>query len=163
MNLNELLAALSDLDNAAEISVDPLVIVGEIADKVDAIKKVMDRLNCEAERLAQEAAQIDKASSQIYKNALALEEWIKFSMQGQGFTKLPGNTWNIQLKRTAPTVVTKQQPTAEIAVKYPDIVRRSVTWTWDKKKIKEAIESGQTFEYGHLQEGTSLSFPVRKE
>ncbi len=165
MNLNELLAALTDLDNAAEISVEPDIIEAELAElstKVDSIKKVLDRLNFEAERLAQEAEKIEKAAAQVTKNADALEDWVKFSMKTHGFTKLPGNTWNLQLKRTAPKVITKQEPTAEIAVKYPGIVLRDVKWRWDKKKIKEAIESGQLFEYGHLQEGMSLSFPPRK-
>lgn len=162
MNLMELLAALSDLDDAAEIEIDPAEIVGDIADKVDAIKKVLDRLEMEATRLSVLSDMIKQSAQHVDRNRKRLEEWVRFSMRSQGFERVPGNLFTAQLKRTAPKLVVDQEPTAVIAFAMPDFVRRAVSYTWRKDDIKKAMANGVKFEYGRLQESHSLSFPVRK-
>jgi hypothetical protein len=161
--LETILARLSDLDNAqVDVEFDPAEVVGELAQKVDAIKTVIDRLEKESERLDEAATSFAMASSAVKNNAKRLRNYVQYSMQSHGFEKLPGTLWRMQLQNSAPALKTTKDPDAENAVYMPEFVRRKVIYSWDKDAIKESLAKGASFEYGSLVESKQLRFYVQK-
>ncbi len=163
MNLVLLLAALSDLDEAANpIEFDPAHVIGDIREKVDAIHTVMGRLKLEAARLADAAELFKQASKGVEKNLDRLEGYVLFAMKSQGFEKLPGVHWRAQIQATTPSIVATRDATADDLLDHPAFVRRKVEYSWDKKALKEHLANGGKFEYIKLQEGQTVRFYVNK-
>lgn len=139
MTLDELLVCLNDLDLAAECDIDPTEVVGILADKVDAIKTVLDRLEGESERLAEESRSFKKAADQVARNRESLRTYVAFSMARAGFEKLPGKLFRINLVRSESTQVARPAMPEDYAT-YPEFVRKSISYAWDKAALKDAPE-----------------------
>lgn len=162
LTLAQLLATLSDLDEAAEVSFDPTTVVGDLKDKVDAIYTVMDRLEHETARLGSIAAEFQLAARRVNQNRERLKEYVRFAMRTNGYEKLPGNRWRLQLQNTAPALVCEREATADDAMAMSAFVTRKVEYKWDKNAIKEHLANGGTFAHGRLMEGQTVRFYVNK-
>lgn len=162
MTLDDLLSQLSILDMAGDVDFDPTQVVGDLREKVDAIRTVLARLKNEHERLLHDAQELLDSARAVKNNSERLKEYVRYSMETHGFEKIPGNLWCLQLQRAAPALETTAEANADMAVKFPDLVKRTVIYAWDKKAIKDAMAKGVNFEYGYLRESKSIQFPVRK-
>lgn len=161
MTLQELLLALGDLDNAQNVEIDPQTIVEDLKDKVDAIYTVVERLQGESARLAVNADRFKTASKQIEKQAERLKDYVAWNMEQQGFEKLPGINWKIQLQKSV-EVKAEREPVAEDALEFPDLVRRKISYSWDKTAIKEYWKKGGIFIYAHTVLNKSCRFYINK-
>ncbi len=158
MNLAELLAALSDLDEAASVEFDPAQIVGDLKDKVDAIHAVLGRLDSESDRLSGIASQFTKASNSVANNRKRLEAYLLRQMQENGFEKLPGTIWRAQLQKKPPALIVEREANAEDAVQLPALVVRTISYRWDKGAVKELLSAGGEFKYGKIQQDKTVRF-----
>lgn len=161
--LADLLLALNDLDQAPSISFDPKELTDDLADKVDAIKTVMDRLEKEAERLDAEAGRFLKASAGCRANAGRLEEYVRWTMEQLNFERLPGRLYSLRLQKSGKAFKPDRQPTAEDMVAMPHLVRRSTSYAWEANEIKATLQNGGIFPYGRLVDGKKqIKFDIRK-
>lgn len=163
MTLTELLAALSNLDEAPAVEFDPTQIVGDLKDKVDAIKKVLVRLELEHGRLLGLQCEIGKAAGQVGRNIDRLEDYLAFAMRSQGFDKLPGTMWRVQFQNSAPALEVERDATADDLIETPALVSRTVKYAWKKDEIKSYIAAGNTFQHGKIVQGQHLRFYINKE
>ncbi len=163
MTLEEILARLSDLDNAqVNVEFDPENIAGELNEKVDAIKIVLDRLQGESARLRVCAEEFARAAKTVENNAERLKEYVLYAMQQNGFEKLPGKLWRLQVQKAAPALVTEYSPTAETMLEMPSFVERKVGYSWNKEQIKEHLKAGGEFRYGSLRDSYYVRSYVNK-
>ncbi len=162
MILTELLAALSDLDNAAGFDFDPASVVGDVRDKVDAIKTVLGRLKMEAERLDEIGRDIRRAADQVERNHQRLEEYLLTSMRGEGFDKLPGNLWRVQIQKKPPALLVERLPTADDVLAMPELVERKIEYRWRKDDIKKFLTEGGEFPFGRIVQGEKVQFYINK-
>ncbi len=163
MNLTELLAALSNLDEAGEVEFDPQQVVGELKDKVDAIHKVLGRLKAEQNRLMEEAEKIAAAGRDMQRQHFRLTEYLAFAMRSQGFDKLPGQMWRVQFQKSAPSVQIDREPAPDDFIANPAFVNRTVRYSWIKDEIKAYIARGNEFPDAKIVQGQYLKFYVNKE
>ncbi len=162
MNLTDLLAALSNLDDAPHVEFDPAQVVGDVREKVDAIHKVLGRLAAERDRLREDADELAKASSQVERSRQRLFEYLQFSMLAQGFEKLPGNTWRVQFQKSTPALELEREANVDDFIATAALVRRTVTYAWNKDKVKELIAAGESFPHGRIVQGQHLRFYPNK-
>lgn len=160
--LDDILRSLSDLDAAPAVEFDPTEVVGDLKDKVDAIYKVMGRLKSEAARLDEIAEQFLMASKACEKNADRLKEYVIFTMRKHGFDKLPGKEFRVQMQKTTPSVEVEREAGPEDQLAFPHLVVRKTTYAWEKKKLREWIESGGSFEYGRVVQGNTVRFYINR-
>ncbi len=161
MTLEELLLALTE---SAEINPDDSPkLLAEIADKIDAIKIYWDKLGVEAELFSDYAAEHTATARAIYNRIDRERERVKWIMEQQDFSKLPGRQWRLQIMPRADKLETTQNPTPEIARDEPRFVRRKVSYEWDKEAIKSAIADGCVFGYGKVVKVSSPQFFPNKE
>ncbi len=161
MTLEEYLAALSSLDDAPAL-MPPGELLGSVADKVDKIKTVVDRLEMEASRLDDYADKFKAASRACAAHAERLQEHVLHTMTTHGFEKLPGNAWRMQVQ-AAPVAVVESRPAgAEDMITAPDLVRRTVSYAWNKDAIKQKLLANEKIEGMSLRESKYVRFYVNK-
>lgn len=165
MTLTEILEKLSNLDNAGDeiVPEDAAQVTGDLADKVDAIRAVYDRLGSESERLRSVAAELTRAAQGVDRNAERLFSYVLFAMRAQGFEKLPGRIFRVQIQKAAPRLEIDRQPSAgDFLSLGENVVNRTVSYAWRTDAIKKQIAEGGTFEHGRLKQGEYLRFYVNK-
>lgn len=162
--LAEILSILGNLDLVSETSIEikPEEILGDLKDKVDAIYTVLERLEREADRLDSIAEDFKLAARRVKENRERLKEYVRFTMTAQGFEKLPGNHWRLQLQKTAPSLAVEREATADDLLANPNLVKRTVSYAWDKNAVKEHIAAGGSFGCGKLVEGKTVRFYINR-
>lgn len=163
LSLDELLLALSSLDDAATLEFDPAQIVGDLKGKVDAIHTVIGRLDAEQDRLAGIASQFSKAAAGVYNNARRLEAYLLASMQKHNYEKLPGELFRVQVQSGADALDVERNPSADDYVKDPDLVTRKVSYAWNKDKAKEKLLAGESLPDMKLKPVKYLRWYVQKK
>jgi hypothetical protein len=158
--LRDLLQKLDALDNDLSAEIDPAELVGEIRDKVDAIKHVLDRMDNFAEFLKSRIEPLAKARSSVTKNIKRLEEYVKFHMQEQHLERLPGEEFYIRLIQRAERLVFSLPPGPDEALRYFDYVKIQRIYSWDEEKIHNDILSGvlKDFPYAKFQGSNYIRF-----
>ena len=163
--LSELLAHLSNLDNAAE-PIDPEIFKNlrdEIAGKIDAIKTVLDRLQAEAARLEKAAAEFKMAAATVTANLDRLKSYTLWAMQQADVEKLPGEYWSIS-RRTSPVSVEVDREATDIeATLYPNLIKTKVSHSWNREELKRLLQTGaEEINFARLKQGQYVQFVVRK-
>lgn len=165
MNLTEILNKLADLDDASEeiVPEDAAQIVGDLADKIDAIRVTIRRLEGEEMRLCKDAQEILAAASQVRRNCARLESYLLFAMRAQGYQKLPGKIFRAQIQKSAPALkIDREAGAGDMLLFGENMVKRDVTYAWRKDPIKKLIADGGKFEHGRLVQGEYVKFYVSK-
>ncbi len=163
LTLDQLLSLLSNLDQDQAIEFEPDQVIGDLREKVDAIRTVQQRLRMEEERLRENAAELTRAAQAVKSNRERLDSYVVYAMQSNGFDKVPGKYWRMQKQRTAPSVITDHEPGPDDALRFGEFVERQVTYKWNKPLIKGALESGSPLDFAALKENTTVRFYALKE
>lgn len=138
--LRELTAALASADeDLAFGDFDPEQVVGEIKEKVDAIKAVLDRMEVVSGWLDEQAKPLLKQARTLGKNAERLHKYVAEQMRANGFDSLPGNVWKVRLKENQPSLIVEREPTALDFQKWPNLVKMQRYYEWDNAALKQFI------------------------
>lgn len=148
--------AIDDLDRAKEL-------LAAIYSRVDEIKEYSDRLYFEAERVSSYAKEFSSGARASKNRADSIYDRLHWCMKQAAFTDLPGIKWRAHVQKGADVLVLDQAPTAEIALKYPGLVKRETSYSWDTPAVEKHLAAALPFEYGRLRENSFVRFYVRKE
>jgi len=140
----ELLHALSSFGLAmTPVKLDPEKLVGDLRDKVDSIKYVLDRLESEEQLCREQAKPWNKAATALKKNYDSLKTYVEYWMRREGFEELPGNTRRAFLKNNAARLeMLKPAPDVFDYQRYPDYVKPVRGYVWNADKIEADLKSG---------------------
>lgn len=163
-SLNELTNILSMIDDdlaPEEFEVEE--IVGEIRDKVDAIKWRIDSWLAHAEAIQKEW--IDPLTTRkraLEGKAQRLKEYCAWVMAKDQLTALPGHAFSLQLRQST-AVETETAPGPKEAMELPAFCKSRVTYQWDKSAIAEALKSGKELPFAKLKVNKHVLFTTKKE
>lgn len=166
MSLNDILACL-DLHDSKVVprTAEELQTLGRLLlRKVDAYKFNRDQLEGEADRFEGYAEVHLKESHTFRKKVKALDDRMIWAMDRNGFEKLPGEQWRVDLVIGNPLEVTRE-PDEKLAQEMPDFVRvtTKTSYGWKKVELKAAIGAGFHFPYGKIGRTTSPNFHTNKK
>jgi hypothetical protein len=158
---NDLLTQLSALDNGldetAEINYEQ--VFGDIKDKVDAIKLILDKWDGEAENLTENWLKPIKAKiSALELKREKLKEYVKFCMEHEDISALNGHAFRLQIQKSPKKIIYKFVPDAQTFQAFPYFVQVSAVYQFDKDKIKNAIKEGMTLPFVDVEEGSHIRF-----
>ncbi len=140
MSLEALLTTIQAFDDGMVANIDPAQVVGELKDKVDAIKSVLDRLKFQAQWCAQQAEPFVKAGQACKNNMERLREYVTFVMKTKEFTELPGNAFKVVMHDNQPSLeIMKTECDAIDFMQYPAYVEQIRRYEWNKEAIKTAL------------------------
>ncbi len=140
MSLEALLTTIQAFDDGMMTDIDPAQIVGDLKDKVDAIKSVLDRLKFQALWCAQQAEPFVKAGQACKNNMERLREYVTFVMKTKEFEELPGNAFKVVMHDNQPSLeIIKIECDATDFQKYPTYVNQVRRYEWNKEAIKTAL------------------------
>ncbi len=144
VRLIDLLRLMTDFDNAVAQDFNPEEIVGDLRDKVDDIKHVLDRLEGQERWCRDRAAPFQKAAQAIARNRERLKNYVVWAMQQEHFQAVPGNEWKARLQdNPASLEMLQPEPTALDYRDYPDYVEPIRRYEWKTSAIKEALAAGK--------------------
>lgn len=167
--LGALLARLAAVDELLEADVDPAELVGDVRDKVDAIKGYLDRLSALDAYLDTQIRPLDQAQEACRRNATRLKTYVRDQMVENKFEKLPGDVWRAQLQSNGgvePLVIAegRLEPTPQDFTQFPGLVKMVRYYEWDMAKVRAFLEGGETLPFAKLTErGKQVRFYVNKD
>jgi hypothetical protein len=130
--------------------------------KVDGCVQYRDRLADEAARAKEYAKRFADLAKQIENRSAKFEGYLQVTLETNNFEKLKGDAFYIELKKNPPSVVTSREPSAEDSFNLAGYVSSSVKYSWNKKAIKAAIESGSALDFAELVNKQSLKVGINK-
>lgn len=166
MNKSESLWSLQDrlLELEDEInSTDELeILLGDIAQKVDNIKFVIDTFEIEAERFKKYKEQMAQRQKSLENVAERLKGYVIRCLESHGTSFERGSLWNARIRENK-RIETLKEPDAmtamELIPKFSGIIKTS--YVWDKTNLKKILESDHDMvldDYVKITTSKSLSF-----
>jgi chaperonin cofactor prefoldin len=151
---------------AADDELDTLkadTLVTDIANKIDAIKHVTEKLENYIEFLEHQIEPLDQARKSAKNNLAALKASLTASLQNHGVDEFPGVVWRLSLQDSPAAVeYSRAIPTSHDFLSYPEKVERRVTYSWKTDEIKQALKDGNEFEFAKLKHGKHVRFYLKK-
>ena len=149
-----------DSDLAPE-EFDPAAVVGDLRDKVDAIKWRLDQWEQESEALEGWIRMLQARKVAIDGKNKKLKEYVAYEMSQKGFETLPGHMVRIDLQeRTAVSTHTQADATAYLS--HPEFVRQKTVYEWDKVALQEALKSGIQLSFAYIESRKFVRFYTKK-
>jgi len=131
---------------------DPAVLIGDIKDKVDAIKWKLNHWEYRAKMIKEEfIAPLQAKAESLKKKHERLTKYVFDEMQRMGVEKIPGNAFRIQIQNSQKVFVEKEPADAKMYLNYQDLVIQETTYKWRKDEIKSLIEEGHFFTFAELR------------
>lgn len=165
-SLGEILDQLKQLDSdMPPEEFDPAQVIGDLKDKVDAIKWRLDSWETEAEMIQHKWIKpLQERIKSIQGKHEKLRRYIKDQMIAQGFEKLPGNMFTASIRKNPPSLKFTQEPTADMLLDYPSLVdmQQTVAYVYLKDEIKAALKAGQQLPFARLEQGQRVDFVAKK-
>lgn len=156
-----MLEQLKNIDDDLPVAeFDPAKLVGEIKDKIDAIKWRLDNWAAAAQMIEDKyltplGARVDA----IWAKHERLREYVKEQMLANDCQKLPGKMFRCQLNPSKTSLEIKGDPKVWSAD--PHVISEMV-YKWDRDKIAEDLALGMPMPFeAKLKEGKSLNFYVQ--
>lgn len=164
MTLKELVEVL-DRSESEEVDISLIQeVIKALPTKVDGCAQYLDSLDDEIARAKDYSKKFSDLAKQIEARKERFEGYLKHSIEANNFEKLTGDAFQLSIKKNPPSVITKREADAADSLNYPDFVTSKVTFAWDKKALKEGIESGNKVatELAELVQKTSLKVGIKK-
>ena len=164
-SLHDLLEKLGHIDDdLPPEEFDPAQVVGDIKDKVDAIKWRIDSWLTEAENIEQNWIKPlkDKKES-LTKKADRLRQYMQTEMIQNGYEKLPGNMFSARLQKSSPAVDVAEEAGPHHLIAYPEFVVQQINYRWNKEAIKEKLDQGAELSFAKLRNSRHLRFYTNKK
>jgi len=151
---------------AADDELDTLktdMLVTDIADKIDAIKHVTEKLENYIEFLENKIEPLEKAKRSAKNNLATLKGSLTASLQDHGVDEFPGNVWRLALQDSPAAIeYVRPIPTREDFKSHPEKVEMRVVYSWKTDEIKKALKDGNEFEFAKLKQGKHVRFYLKK-
>lgn len=163
-SLRDILENLKAIDDdLSPEDFDPAAVVGDLKDKVDAIKWRIDSWNSQAKQI-QECwiDQLAKKKISLERKAEKLESYVLEQMLLNGFEKLPGHMMEVTVRKNNPAVEISLDAGPETYLQYDNLVIQKTIYQWDKKKVKELLESGTELNFARITRGNRVAFTPKK-
>lgn len=158
-NLSEILSKLRTIDDdLAPEDFDPAALVGDLRDKVDAIKWRIDTWEAAAAKTQDWIDLLEARKKSLNGKVERLESYVKIEMIKNEFESLPGHVLKLKLQNNAPKVVVDAEANAQNFIAYPEIVKQKVTYDWDKKTMLQAMKEGHQYPFAKLEVGKQIRF-----
>jgi hypothetical protein len=164
MTLREMVEVL-DRSESEEVDLGLIQeVIKALPTKVDGCAQYLDSLDDEIARAKDYAKKFSELAKQIEARKERFEGYLKHSIESNGFEKLTGDAFQMTIKKNPPSVITKREADAADSLNYPNLVTTKMTFAWDKKALKEGIESGDKVALGlaELVQKTSLKVGIKK-
>lgn len=156
-SLFKLLSVLNSGQDAVTAEIDFDEIVKDLAGHVDSYHTIEKRLKLEEAWLDSEIKELTKKRKTLRNNIRNFKARIKDAMLYHEFTKVPGDRWKLQLiKKKAVQILNFADE--QLWKEYPDLISRRVSYTWDKKKIKEEFSEGRQISHVPVVTGWDARF-----
>ena len=132
--------------------------------KVDGCAQYLDSLDDEITRAKDYSKKFSELAKQIEARKERFEGYLKHSIESNNFEKLTGDAFQMAIKKNPASVVVKRDVDAIDSLNYPGFVVSKITYSWDKKALKEGIEAGDKVatELAELVQKTSLKVGIKK-
>jgi hypothetical protein len=145
---------------------DPEKLIGDVKDKVDAIKYRLDSWQAEVEQIKSHwinplLARIKSIEGKHEK----LKAYVKMQMDASGFDKLPGHMFTATIKKNPPSVkYLVPHVTEDIALDFSNYidVEQRIEYSWRKDLIKEHLKAGEILPFARIEQGTRVDFVAKK-
>ncbi len=159
-SLGQMLEALRDLDNDMLPEMfDPAAIIGDIREKVDAIKWRLDKWKHEAEMIDEDYIQPLRAKREsILQKHRKLVDYVNSEMVRLEVEKIPGNMFRVQLQASPKSLIVKEPADAKMFLNYSEYVLQKTTYDWNKEALREALDAGESLTFAELKEGKYIRF-----
>jgi len=161
---------LGELTNVLQMIDDDLLpsdfeveeLVGDIRDKVDAIKWRIDSWVAHAEAIERDWLEpLTARKKALLGKAEKLKEYCAFIMQRDQCEKLPGSAFALSLRKST-SVECEASPTPEDAIERPIYCKTRVAYQWDKTAIAAALKAGKELPFAKLKSSTYVTFTTNK-
>lgn len=158
--LRDLLDKLAQIDDEMlPEDFDPAQIVGDVKDKIDAIKWRIDQWNTQADNIDENWIKPLKAQQEsLRKKAERLKDYLYSQMSQHGYDKLPGKMFRAALQKASPSVDISEEAGPSHMLAYPEFVVQDVSYRWDRKTIKERLQNGTELSFARLRQTRFLKF-----
>jgi hypothetical protein len=164
MTLKELVEVL-DRSESEEVDLNLIqAVLKALPTKVDGCAQYLDSLDDEITRAKDYAKKFSDLAKQIEARKERFEGYLKHSIESNGFEKLTGDAFQMTIKKNPASVIARREADAADSLNYPNLVTTKMTFAWDKKALKEGIESGDKVALGlaDLVHKTSLKVGIKK-
>lgn len=159
-SLGQMLELLRDLDDdMLPEEFDPAQLIGDVREKVDAIKWKMNDWEYKAKMIEEEYLKplLSKVRALLGKRD-RLKEYVTHEMLKLGVEKIPGNMFRVQLQDSPKSVKVRIPADASMYLNYPEIVKQDTSYKWDRDAIKACIEAGTTFTFAEIKQSKHIRF-----
>ena len=133
-------------------------VLGDIRNKVDNIKQIIDMMYDEATRFKRYELEMKKKVSVATRAAERLEGYVLRSLEAHNTTFELGNLWTAKI-REGRYVNTTRDPEPLDVLLHPNLVK--TVYSWDKRAVKDALIE-QPLDFASMEKSKSLTFTVRK-
>lgn len=139
-------------------------LLGELGEKVDSYKKLIEFCEAEASIAEVDLQRFQKRKRGYLAMAKATEERLVFVMQEKSYERLPGKECAAVLRRnTQPKLILKAEATKETFLAFRDYMK--LDYSFDNKTLKKAVEDGDeaALQLASLEYGFHVQFePVQR-
>lgn len=159
-SLKVLLDKLAPIDEfLPEEDFDPSIVVGDIKDKIDAIKYRMDEWEAREKMLRATLLKLVQQRIKSLKGKRErLKEYVKKQMTEHGFNKLPGLIHRAQISDSKGKLITDFEPLFQHYQAYPKYVKQVVTYEWINSAIRDDLDAGVKLPFARIEPGKTLNF-----
>jgi hypothetical protein len=139
-------------------------VIKALPSKVDGCAQYLDSLDDEITRAKDYSKKFSELAKQIEARKERFEDYLKHSIESNNFEKLTGEAFQMTIKKNPACVITRREADAVDSLNYPNLVTTKITFAWDKKALKDGIESGDKVALGlaELVQKTSLKVGIKK-
>lgn len=159
-SLGRMLELLRDLDeDMLSEDFDPAKLIGDIRDKVDAIKWKLNDWEYRALMIEEEfVLPLQVKIKAILGKRERLKNYVTSEMKRLEVEKIPGNMFKVQLQNSPRSVELKADADERMYLNYPEFVLQETTYKWDKENLKSHLEAGESFTFAELKQGKHIRF-----
>ena len=133
-------------------------VLGDIRNKVDNIKQIIDMMYDEAARFKRYEADMKKKGATATRAAERLEGYVLRSLEAHNTTFELGNLWTAKIREGRYVNTTRDPETLDVLL-HPKLIK--TVYSWDKRAVKDALIE-QPLDFASIEKSKSLTFTVRK-
>lgn len=162
ISMDELWDNLESLDaDEYEDDFDPEKVVGDIKDKIDAIRYQILKWEKQADLIEEEMVKpFQKRVQSLRNKAEGLTNYVKSQMAAKGYDKLPGKVFCAAFQKSKPSLSVAYEADDSAYESYPEFVVRETTTRWDRKKLAEYLNQGNKLSFATLKPARSFRFRI---
>jgi len=164
MRLLDLVTILTAVDEGTySLTPEQHALLGQVLrSKVDNCSHFVDEIEDRVKRHREYAKQHAEAARTLERQLAGFLEYISFTMRSGGFEKLPGTEFQISLRKSEETNITRE-PTAEDFEQAPEYVTEKRSYSWKKTEIKAALKANSfPLTCASLKENYNPQFKIKK-